>query len=58
MSDAERERLERDLEYIRNVRRDLDRITEALERYVVWHRDHPEAAAVFKMFLHSEEDEQ
>jgi hypothetical protein len=57
LSDTERERLERDLEYVRNVRRDMDRIAEALERYVIWHREHPEAAAVFRMFLHSEEDE-
>jgi len=58
MNDAEREKLENDLEYIRRVRRDMDRIAGALERYVAWHRDHPEAAAVFKMFLHSEEDEE
>jgi hypothetical protein len=57
MTDADLQKLERDLEYVRKVRRDMDRIADALERYIVWHRDHPEAAAVFRMFLHSEEEE-
>jgi len=48
---------ERILKYVREVRHDMDRIATALERYVEWHRDHPEAVAVFKMFLHSGEDE-
>jgi hypothetical protein len=48
---------ERILKYVREVRHDMDRIANALERYVEWHRDHPEAVAVFKMFLHSGEDE-
>jgi hypothetical protein len=49
--------LERNLKYVRQVRHDMDRIANALERYIEWHRDHPEAVAVFKMFLHSGEDE-
>ncbi len=49
--------LERNLKYVRQVRHDMDRIATALERYIEWHRDHPEAVAVFKMFLHSGEDE-
>ncbi len=49
--------LERNLKYVRQVRHDMDRIAAALERYIEWHRDHPEAVAVFKMFLHSGEDE-
>ena len=57
MSETEREKLEDDLEYVRRVRRDVDRIAQALEKYIAWHRDHPEAAAVFRMFLHSEEQE-
>ncbi len=48
---------ERILKYVREVRHDMDRIANALERYVEWHRDHPEAVAVFKMFLHTGEDE-
>lgn len=56
MTDPDREQLERDLEYVREVRRDMDRIATALERYIEWHRDHPEAVAVFRMFLHSDED--
>jgi hypothetical protein len=36
----------------------MDRIATALERYIEWHRDHPEAVAVFKMFLHSGTDEE
>jgi hypothetical protein len=44
---------ERILKYVRQVRHDMDRIATALEQYVEWHRDHPEAVAVFKMFLHS-----
>jgi len=48
---------ERILKYVREVRHDMDRIANALERYVEWHRDHPEAVAVFKMFLHSGDDE-
>lgn len=44
---------ERILKYVREVRHDMDRIATALEQYVEWHRDHPEAVAVFKMFLHS-----
>jgi hypothetical protein len=49
--------LEQNLKYVRQVRHDMDRIANALERYIEWHRDHPEAVAVFKMFLHSGEDE-
>lgn len=48
---------ERILKYVRQVRHDMDRIATALERYIEWHRDHPEAVAVFKMFLHSGQDE-
>lgn len=48
---------ERILKYVRQVRHDMDRIGTALERYIEWHRDHPEAVAVFKMFLHSGQDE-
>jgi hypothetical protein len=44
---------ERILKYVRQVRHDMDRIATALEGYVEWHRDHPEAVSVFKMFLHS-----
>jgi hypothetical protein len=64
MTDTDREQLERDLEfertlkYVRQVRHDMDRIATALERYIEWHRDHPEAVAVFKMFLHSGMDEE
>jgi hypothetical protein len=63
MTDTNREQLERDLEferilkYVRQVRHDMDRVANALERYVEWHRDHPDAVSVFKMFLHSGEDE-
>ena len=63
MTDTNHEQLERTLEfeqtlkYVRQVRHDMDRIANALERYIEWHRDHPEAVAVFKMFLHSGEDE-
>lgn len=59
MTDTSHENLERTMEfeqilkYVRQVRHDMDRIANALERYVEWHRDHPEAVAVFKMFLHS-----
>lgn len=56
MTDKNREQFERDLEYVRQVRRDMDRIATALERYIEWHRDHPEAVAVFRMFLHSEDE--
>lgn len=49
---------ERILKYVRQVRHDMDRMATALERYVEWHRDHPEAVAVFKMFLHSGLDEE
>ena len=49
---------ERILKYVRQVRHDMDRVATALERYVEWHRDHPEAVAVFKMFLHSGMDEE
>jgi hypothetical protein len=56
VTDPDREQLERDLAYVRQVRSDMDRIANALERYIEWHRDHPEAVAVFRMFLHSEED--
>jgi hypothetical protein len=47
------EEFDRILKYVRQVRHDMDRVANALERYVEWHRDHPEAVAVFKMFLHS-----
>jgi hypothetical protein len=49
---------ERNLKYVRQVRHDMNRIATALERYIEWHRDHPEAVAVFKMFLHSGIDEE
>ena len=49
---------DRILKYVRQVRHDMDRIATALEQYVEWHRDHPEAVAVFKMFLHSGLDEE
>jgi hypothetical protein len=64
MTDADLEQFdrasefERILKYVREVRHDMDRIATALERYVEWHRDHPEAVAVFKMFLHSGIDEE
>lgn len=64
MTDADHEQLDRTLEfertlkYVREVRHDMDRIATALERYIEWHRDHPEAVAVFKMFLHSGTDEE
>jgi len=63
MTDTDHEQLERALEfernlkYVRQVRHDMNRIATALERYIEWHRDHPEAVAVFKMFLHSGDDE-
>ncbi len=63
MTDTTHQDLDRDMEferilkYVREVRHDMDRIAIALERYVEWHRDHPEAVAVFKMFLHSGVDE-
>lgn len=63
MTDTNHEDLERGLEferilkYVREVRHDMDRIANALERYIEWHRDHPEAVGVFKMFLHSGTDE-
>jgi hypothetical protein len=52
------EEFDRILKYVRQVRHDMDRVANALERYVEWHRDHPEAVAVFKMFLHSGLDEE
>lgn len=64
MTDADHEQLDRNMEfesilkYVRQVRHDMDRIGNALEQYVEWHRDHPEAVAVFKMFLHSGMDEE
>ena len=63
MTNPDNEQFDRDmdfeqaLKYVRQVRHDMDRIANALERYVEWHRDHPEAVAVFKMFLHSGMDE-
>lgn len=63
MTSPDNEQFDRDmdfeqaLKYVRQVRHDMDRIANALERYVEWHRDHPEAVAVFKMFLHSGMDE-
>lgn len=63
MTNPDNEQFDRDmdfeqaLKYVRQVRHDMDRIANALERYVEWHRDHPEAVAVFKMFLHSRMDE-
>lgn len=64
MTDSDNEQLdrvqefERTLKYVRQVRHDMDRMANALERYIEWHRDHPEAVAVFKMFLHSGIDEE
>jgi hypothetical protein len=64
MADGGNEQLDRVMEfeqtlkYVRQVRHDMDRIANALERYIEWHRDHPEAVAVFKMFLHSGTDEE
>jgi len=64
MTDADHEQLDRTqefeqiLKYVRQVRHDMDRVATALERYVEWHRDHPEAVAVFKMFLHSGMDQE
>jgi len=42
---------ERDLKHLRQVRQDMNRIATALERYIEWHRDHPDVAGPLVMII-------
>ena len=44
-----------DLDYLVRMRGDVEKLISNLERYIRWHREHPDAVAVLNMMIHGVE---